>query len=956
MTRTLTGTAALEDAKSLIRDIFDLCDDLGMTPEYVAALQRNISTVKSSDTAILRKIRESLVDHKRATLVVLRRIEARERVLSCMSQFVEDVVGFRPISESGGGSGGGSVRRAADLAPPVVAEGDAILESLAQCTESVANALSEWEGTSTRLWAQDFVPGSASTTMLMATDAPDVRDVTVRANRFQLNPAASDARRFRWKGEDYAEKMRVDASFLSRVREVWTAASDSTPPSSLVASQANSHAAAGGSTPPISAVSAEEARATLAATRIQAVWKGARARMIVGLYRMKFKAAKDIQKAWRRRKWGGLTNVALCSNDVAVKAATRIQAHWRGYAQRRKFFEALRLHRSAAVIQRWFRFWECHYAMRDRRLCREERKGAALTIERFLVRSIWRKRAAEYHTLRMAVILIQQFVRKMFRRRREREERAARQLRTIVPASTDLVQQEAVVMDKCANEGIAEAVIDDVNQPQVPAPTQRLFFPERSVDVEDFAMLVIAEDSAPNQTVAATCSSSSNGQGASGLTAAEQKLKPTVVQAGQEIVQDRHPIPFPVHCRRAWSERPIAGNASKLYFDNRDVRICGAGWAGESEAAATIQRAFRRYRWKKSRRTVVGNGSGNGASECVANTRGTSLVTKKVVTDKEAAIADDASSSPRTTAVSLIQALMMAKCSAILVDSKRPKPHSAVLLIQAWWRRMMRSLRRRTSRYDHLAEDANCESLLVNIDVNLARRRKASAIRISTFFLRLYRRWRLRDDSSSRIARAFRLFRIQRTYCTRKRERRLLREKRAAEEEEQAFTQAAVRRHQAGLTIYYYLLRFRAQKVLRALDSRRDAFLASPAEQADAREQQAFVIQRFWRASLGRLQLSRARVARTEKIREMREQDRLVYSAVSIQTAFRGYWAKREVEIQREKLRADKAVAALVIQKAVRRWLATNEAWQLRVSQLSMFKELQRLRRAASARSKQGDE
>lgn len=914
MARTKSSSQALDDAKALIREIFDLCDDLGMSQDYVGALQRNISAAKSNDTAILRKIRDSLTEHKRATLIVLRRIEARERVLSCMSQFVEEVVGFHANSDGSTSNPRDASRRVAELAAPVVAEGDAILESLAQCTESVSVALGEWESTSTRLWAQDLVPPT-STSFAVSSFDDAMRDVPSRANRFQFSPGQGELRRFRWKGEDYSDKMKIDASFLGKVREVWASrdsgqqqqhslnSSMSTPISASIHGSALSFTGA---------LTTLEQRQASAATKIQSCWRSYAARITAQLHAMKYDAARVLQKAWRTRKFRGNTTSLLTNVDVKGRAALRLQSLWRGYSTRLRFHRALMLHRNATAIQRWFRFLRCHYAMRDRKHDREERKDAALTIERFLVRAIWQKRARQHSMMRQAAIVIQRFVRSRNAKKKQRVAREASRLLAVVPASVDLIQEEA----EEEPEGAEEVAMEP----------PKVYFPLRTVQVEDF-VLDCRVDSNINKI------NSSDVPHPADVN--ESSTQPTSSSSSRAPS-----IPFPVNCRRVWVEKPVPSDTvKKLFFDSSDVRVLGIGWAGEVHAAIKIQRGFRRF----LRRRVAENADEDDPlaipSACLFATVSSMY---------------SSASDVRRSAAVVVQRFIDAKLSAQLVDARRPKANMAGVKVQRWWRCIARHLRRSASRHHHLAEDECCVFVAPSgTSADVARRRKAAAVKLSTFFLKLYRRWKKRDAAARRIARAFRLFRVQRTYCGRKRERRLQAIKDKEFQQEQLILHTAVRRRQAALTIYYYWLRYRAQKVVTALEThskevRGHEELQPIDKNVQARE--ATVIQSFWRASVARMETARARQAAQKTGVLAKQRERLVASAVTIQSTFRSCWARRELAVRREQVRRNTHVAALRIQKAVRRWLASNEAWQLRVSQLSMFKELQRMRKVATAR------
>jgi hypothetical protein len=387
----------------------------------------------------------------------------------------------------------------------------------------------------------------------------------------------------------------------------------------------------------------------------------------------------------------------------------------------------------------------------------------------------------------------------------------------------------------------------------------------------------------------------------------------------------------------------VPGHAGKLYFDESDVRIPGIGWEGEVIAATKIQRAFRDYRERKAANRFENGDELMSFTRTFTGAYAFGLTTSSVNLEL------------RRMNVVTVQQFVLAKLAQRAMEGRKPKSGAAAIKIQRWWRRSeSKRLRQRKFRHPHLQEDDNCTFVLQSSRDSVAamRHRKACAVRLSTFFLRLFKQWKLRDRASRMIARAFRLFRVQRTYCMRKRDRRLEQLKQMEIEREQQLLETAVGRNNAALTIYYHWLRYKAQKVVNAIEAHRQPAVAGNSGVSNKFQKEAATIQRFWRASVARMEATAKAKSRADAKTRKLLRERVAANAVAIQTSFRSFLAKRELESRREQMRQNRELAAVKIQKAVRRWLASNEAWQLRISQMSMFKELQRLRRAAAARNK----
>ncbi|CUG91663.1 IQ calmodulin-binding protein, putative, partial [Bodo saltans] len=206
------ASLAMEACKKCIREIFDVCEQLHLDDTFTSALHSFLKYIAIADVATVSRILQALTDNRAATLQVLRKVEARERVLQCLEQYITEAFlepcGFGEEATDGdhqhhhnhGGNRNGSiaphlaqqqlqqprlkntflsvvgdkVQLLLDTQLEAVEEGliglsktqltmltseaDAIMESLTQCTESVLRELTTWCDTMTRLWRTIELP------------------------------------------------------------------------------------------------------------------------------------------------------------------------------------------------------------------------------------------------------------------------------------------------------------------------------------------------------------------------------------------------------------------------------------------------------------------------------------------------------------------------------------------------------------------------------------------------------------------------------------------------------------------------------------------------------------------------------------------------------------------------------------------------------------------------------
>ncbi|CUG91664.1 IQ calmodulin-binding protein, putative [Bodo saltans] len=235
------------------------------------------------------------------------------------------------------------------------------------------------------------------------------------------------------------------------------------------------------------------------------------------------------------------------------------------------------------------------------------------------------------------------------------------------------------------------------------------------------------------------------------------------------------------------------------------------------------------------------------------------------------------------------------------------------------------------------------------VEAEALRKRKQAALRIAAWAARILRRRaarrKLENDSANTIARAFRTYKLQRTYFLRRRQRALSLQRNADLARMRAYEEFKSRRRAAALQILFWYQEIKCRALLKKLDSVNHMIRSRPDRDANARR-----IQHFWTVARERLRFLELHKTQVEKRQRTIQQERIRRAAVKIQGQFRCYQRRNELAMRRDALHADRTLAAIVIQKHVRRWLAKNTFWQEKISKLSMFRELQRLRQKERVR------
>lgn len=223
------------------------------------------------------------------------------------------------------------------------------------------------------------------------------------------------------------------------------------------------------------------------------------------------------------------------------------------------------------------------------------------------------------------------------------------------------------------------------------------------------------------------------------------------------------------------------------------------------------------------------------------------------------------------------------------------------------------------------------------------RKRKQAAVLVANWSARILRRRaarrRLEDHCASVIARSFRMFKLQRSYFNRRHAR--AEEARKQEEIARMVEEELVqsRRRAAALQILYWFQELKCKALLRKLDNVSAMINNRPDRDANARR-----IQQFWIVARQRMLFLRMSNAQDEQRRNVVQQERIRNAVVKIQGHFRRHQHRHDIEMRRKAFQANRSLAATVIQKYVRKWLAKNIYWQEKITKLSMFRELQKLR------------
>ena len=146
------------------------------------------------------------------------------------------------------------------------------------------------------------------------------------------------------------------------------------------------------------------------------------------------------------------------------------------------------------------------------------------------------------------------------------------------------------------------------------------------------------------------------------------------------------------------------------------------------------------------------------------------------------------------------------------------------------------------------------------------------------------------------------------------------------------------KRKGAALVILYYYSKWRLRTLVFRLDRVCDEVRSRPDRQENAK-----ILQKFWRISLAKLDtMKRRRIAAQERERTAQE-EQLFNAALRIQALYRQVKAKRCVEDTRRRIKEDRNYAVEVIQRNARMWLAKIRSDEMRLGHLSMYQEFRRL-------------
>ena len=398
-----------DESRGLVKEIFDLCDELGASHEYISALQRNLAAHGTTDILMLRACRDSLLQHRSHTLQVLRKIDARERVVNCVAHFMkaaetsyeasfgEDLDATnRTLSPtecvgSGKEPNGTSVLNESKASSPksflrsnssintskvITAaqriEVDAIYDSLGQCTASVEDALMNWEQSRQQLW---------------------------RTSAGDEHAGGLNDKVFRWKGMNYIEKMHSDVAQLTAVREAWL---EKFSPEAIEAKETERQE---------KQESVEKKKATEkhdAALSIQRAYRKHRKYLIDEYFRLKTRAAKVIQKFYRQIV---AKQTAEEQRRINLLVA-HVQAVWRGVIARKKTKILRKQHDAARSIQLFWRAKHLRSLASVAIAIKKEQQSAVNTISGFFKSALFRSRFRKVVRRKKAAVTLQRWVRK----------------------------------------------------------------------------------------------------------------------------------------------------------------------------------------------------------------------------------------------------------------------------------------------------------------------------------------------------------------------------------------------------------------------------------------------------------------------------------------------------------------------------------------------------------------
>ena len=989
---TMRGKVASSRDEDLLMSIYRLCDEVGLGEGFTRTLQTALEAAATegassasalAGAASYRGVLEATVaelnSHKSVRAHVLRHIELRERVVGCMTLFLQTHINTKAGNPSRPANPPNptqlereelSALRRAPLSAVEQAEGESILISVSSCTQAVSDALDLWAASLARLGAEGH--GVASRASSLAQ--PSVRVVApspeTHGPRFAYGPYA-----------DYRRKMDADTERYARLRAVWgmpriargmDAEGERGNHEDSLAASTNSVA---------SSVRNEILRAEAegnAAIAIQRMWRAAFARMVAGYRRLQRASAVRIQRWYRRT-----TRLYYLTVRIGrERAVTTIQTAWRKSLQRRESSQREVLGRHARVIQRSFRAWTRHLHWQRYIERRRVEAAAASVVFRFLRRIAFRAGVATKIVRRHAAVKIQAFARRVWARTSndvDYSKAAPDCFTVIVPQHGGLSQSPADASDllphfaRMDNDdsivqrrtprgsgsispfeaSIAMAASADAKS-VTSSPQQHHAMKARNASFQSqlsshhgasicipssllnvtrpvvFPSAVYTKgdhDERRNSKVASECEGelpegdNDNADSAtwcdSPLIAPHMEGLPPLSAGPLEAVP--RPFAFPLACRRVRVLEPTSANRAPVTYDAVNVpsaRLQHCFWRGDAGSATVIQCAFRRHRAVRAM--------------LAKRAERTRLLTQRE--DQRRLV----------ERVSLVQRFVRARGGSFVCSRKEPHKLVAAVRIQRWWRLWSAipiTVANRLHR-EYLLEEglASIHGLRIGHSEQEARVRKQAAVRLSTWVKRHHDRRRRNNQAQRTLVRAWRHYLCQRAYCIKKYTRRLELARLAAAELDRLSVLEDVRRSNAALVIQHVYLQYR----LRTLVQRLDRACEEVRRQPD-RAHNAGILQRFWRTSLAHLEAMRGRRIAANLKSRTSEEERLMSAAIRVQTLYRQVLAKRRSRQVRDRIQRDRDFAATVIQRNVRMWLATRCTDEIRLGNLSMYREFRRL-------------